>query len=169
MRNPQQSYPTDTDGFSNALSATGAFDVFDAGLSGYALGTGGTLTLGIASSVTITSAPAAVTDGSLTLSPQFFQQNGFASYSIAAADNMTVAPGTQLRPFAMQYVQGRDFGRCRQEFHRVSSTTVTIDPAVICVELCRSLWPDTDLRPWMLRLLNGSLGFSPSDMHERWA
>ncbi|AHF93378.1 filamentous hemagglutinin [Opitutaceae bacterium TAV5] len=88
----------------------GVFDVMQAELRGYALGAGGSLSLGASRAITITDDPPEETGVSATdmlyLSPDFFRQNGFASYAIGAAGDLIVTAGTVIEPLTLSYILG---------------------------------------------------------------
>ena len=82
----------------NATSGANRSLILDGTLEGYGFSNGGSLSLD-ASNVTISNASAATSQpNTLVLAPNFFDQGGFASYLIAAAGNLDVAPGAQVTP-----------------------------------------------------------------------
>ncbi len=91
-------------------SLVGVFDVMGAQLRGYALGQGGSLSLGTSRAITITNQPGpnSGTGASdlLYLTPDFFQGGGFASYAVAAAGDLTVSAHTTITPRTLSYMPG---------------------------------------------------------------
>jgi len=90
-------------GYSVSDGVIGALSL-DGSLYGYALGTGGSLSLS-ARAVSVRALDGALVagvpaQGELVLDPQFFRQGGFTDYSLAAKRNLSVADGTVIAPVA---------------------------------------------------------------------
>lgn len=86
----------------------GVFDI-QAELRAYALGTGGSLTIGTSRSILIghKSVQGVKATDTLVIAPEFFEHNGFASYSIASARNLLVDADVIVTPRTKSYIWDR--------------------------------------------------------------
>ncbi|MDH4482073.1 MAG: filamentous hemagglutinin N-terminal domain-containing protein, partial [Rhodoferax sp.] len=94
----------------NALDASLKFES-DLAIKGYALKSGGSLTLSGRNVWIDREAPGGRGDPllDLLLAPDFFQQGGFSKYTVGGSGNVTVASNTALAPRADAWLLGSDY------------------------------------------------------------